>query len=274
MATEVGTYPNWTRHTDYFLINYNTTGVCLSIPGIGGQGCTLISNRHVLLATHVANTFPPLPQTVYFVNNSNVVFTYTITQITTILHNTLDTDISIGYLNTTIDASLSFHKVVPSNFLSYIYTSGISQGIFQGDTITSPYLPVFYMKSGTSSTVKETYCGNLQILDINNPPPGDKGDEVRYVRPIVGARYNNSKEVVGGDSGNIVFITVNNEIVIVGTNWTTLNINVGTGVPGSGLSTTSYISSNITTINTAMTTLAGGNSYSLTQADLSGFKTF
>lgn len=258
---------SWTRHTDYFLKEngYNTTGISLALQGVGTQGCTLISNRHVLLAKHVSDDAAfILPQTVYFVNDSNTTFTYTITAVSAIgtPFGAGYTDISIGYLNTTIDASLSFHKVIPSDFLSYIQNGSI----YSGDQFISPYLPVLYMDGGDgASTNKRTWCGNLQyICDTCT------SDILYYVRPIAGAKYNNSQAIVGGDSGNIIFIPINNEIVILGT-W--YQSSGGAGNPGDGLGVSSFITPNISTINSAMTTLAG-TSYSLTQADLSGFKTY
>jgi hypothetical protein len=258
---------SWTRHTDYFLKEngYDTTGVSLALQGVGAQGCTLISNRHVLLAKHVSDDAAfILPQTVYFVNDSNTTFTYTITAVSAIgtPFGAGYTDISIGYLNTTIDASLSFHKVIPSGFLSYIQNGSI----YSGNQFISPYLPVLYMDGGDgASTNKRTWCGNLQyICDTCT------SDLLQYVRPIAGAKYNNSQAIIGGDSGNIIFIPVNNEIVILGTWYTT---SVGAGNPGDDLGKSSFIAPNITEINSVMSTLAG-TSYSLTQADLSGFNTY
>jgi hypothetical protein len=258
---------SWTRHNDYFLKEngYNTTGIALSLQGVGSQGCTLISNRHVLLAKHVSDALFTLPQTVYFVNNSNVTFTYTITNVATIGTSSGPgyTDISIGYLNTTVDVSLSFHKVIPSNFLSYIQNGSV----ISGNQFISPYLPVFYMDGGDgSSTNKRTWCGNLQyVCDTCT------SDLLYYTRPIAGTKYNNSQALIGGDSGNIVFIPVNNEIVILGTWYQSAG--GGAGNPGDDLGVSSFIAPNISAINSAMTTLAG-TSYSLTQADLSGFKTY
>lgn len=260
---------SWTRHTDYFLKEngYNTTGISLALQGVGTQGCTLISNRHVLLAKHVSDDAAfILPQTVYFVNDSNTTFTYTITAVSAIgtPFGAGYTDISIGYLNTTIDASLSFHKVIPSDFLSYIQNGSI----YSGNQFISPYLPVFYMDGGDgASTNKRTWCGNLQyICDTCT------SDILYYVRPIAGAKYNNSQAIVGGDSGNIIFIPINNEIVILGT-WYQSPVSPGAGNPGEDLGVSSFITPNISAINSAMTTLAG-TSYSLTQANLSGFKTY
>ena len=264
MAQQTGG-TSWTRYANYFLKEngYDTTGVSLKLENVGYQGCTLISNRHVLLSKHVSDTFV-LPQTVYFVNNSNTTFTYTITAVSIIGSSSGPgyTDISIGYLNTTIDASSSFHKVIPSNFLSYIQNY-----IIAGNQKTAPYLPVFYMDSGDgASTNKRTWCGNLQLI-CNTC----FSKILYYTRPRSGNRYNNSQAIVGGDSGNIIFIPVNNEIVILGT-WYD-DADGSPGNPGDDLGSSTFIAPNIDAINAAMTSLAG-TSYSLTQADLSQFNIF
>ena len=108
---------SFTRNTNCIMTkNYNgydTSGISLSINGFGGIGATLISNRHVLLANHTSVNFS-LPTTVYFVNNSNITFTYTITSVSRIgtSFGTGYTDISIGYLNTIVDSSLIYYKIL------------------------------------------------------------------------------------------------------------------------------------------------------------------
>ena len=277
---------NWTRHTDYFLAEnrYDTTGVSLATAGAvgspgpggtGGQGVTLISNRHVLMANHVSALWGTggnnanYPITVYFVNNNNIGFTYTIdsaANVATIYSsNNVYTDISIGYLNTTVDSSLSFHKVIPSTFLNYIQKE-YDQSSKRNEFV--PYFPVLYMDGGDTNNgvipnpyQKRTWCGNIVYGDVL----------AQIVRPIAGKRFNNSQSIVGGDSGNIVFIPFNQEIVVLGTIYQTDA--TGPVPPGSKVGISSFIAPHIDQINTAMTTLAG-TSYSLTQADVSIYRTF
>jgi hypothetical protein len=277
---------NWTRHTDYFLAEnrYNTTGVSLATAGAvgspgpggtGGEGVTLISNRHVLMANHVSALWGTggnnanYPITVYFVNNNNTLFTYTINSAANVAtvysSNNEYTDISIGYLNTTVDASLSFHKVIPSTFLNYIQKE-YDQSNERNEFV--PYFPVFYMDGGDTNNgvipnpyQKRTWCGNIVYGDVL----------AQIVRPIAGKRFDNSQSIVGGDSGNIVFIPFNQEIVVLGTIYQTDAS--GPVPPGSKVGISSFIAPHIDQINTAMTTLAG-TSYSLTQADVSIYRTF
>lgn len=279
---------SWTRHTNYFLAEnrYDTTGIALATeaapgsPGPGGtgrQGLTLISDRHVLMANHVSalwgtgGTYPNAnanyPITVYFVNNNNTVFSYTINSaanVATIYSSNNDyTDISIGYLNTTIDPSLSFHKVIPSNFLDYLQISAGS------NKTPVPYFPIFYMDGGDDTNPpnqipnpyqKRTWCGNLENANIF----------ANIVRPIAGKRFNNSQSIGGGDSGNIIFIPFNQEIIVLGTWYQTSG---QTSTPGASVGISSFIAPHIDQINAAMTSLAG-TSYSLTQADLSLYRKF
>jgi len=260
MATYVGG-TSWTRNTNCILRDtngYDTSGIALNIYGIGGQGATLISNRHVLLAAHVSSTFT-LPQTVYFVNNSNTTFTYTITAVQGVgpSSGTGYTDISIGYLNTTVDASLTYYKVFPSNFLDYLQL-GSPYPTF---TYLNPHLPLFYMDQE-----KKFLCGDLDgvsLVDVTSP-------KLSLVFSTDANRFSNSEQVVGGDSGNVIFAPVDGEIVVLGTWYTT------SGLPksaGNSIGISSYICPNISTINSIMTSLAG-TSYSLTEISLSPFYSY
>ena len=72
---------------------------------------------------------------------------------------------------------------------------------------------------------------------------------------------------IGGDSGNIIFAPVNNEIVVLG-GWYTGS--PSSKAVGNTIGISSYICPNISAINSAMTTLAG-TSYSLTEISLSSY---
>jgi hypothetical protein len=160
---------------------------------------------------------------------------------------------------------LSFHKVIPSTFLNYIQKE-YDQSSKRNEFV--PYFPVFYMDGGDTNNgvipnpyQKRTWCGNIVYGDVL----------AQIVRPIAGKRFNNSQSIVGGDSGNIVFIPFNQEIVVLGTIYQTDA--TGPVPPGSKVGISSFIAPHIDQINTAMTTLAG-TSYSLTQADVSIYRTF
>lgn len=244
---------------------YDTTGISTDIVGAGGIGATLISNRHVLLAKH---TTPGTTagSSVSFLNASNTRFTYTITSLQTIGAASCAgyTDIAIGYLSATVDASLTYYKVFPSNFLDYLQL-GATYSQFQ---YLNPYLPLFYMDGEKKFLCGD--CDGIQYLDLCTAGPDPTSPKLSLVFSADTERYNNSELVVGGDSGNIIFAPVNGEIVLLGT-WFTGS--PGIKAIGNGIGISSYICAHISAINSAMTTLAG-TSYSLTQADLSGFNTY
>lgn len=244
----------WTRNTNCILSGtngYDTTGVSVGIVPYGGIGGTLISNRHVLLARHTA-AGTTSGSTIYFVNNSNTAFPYTVTNVQPVGPSSGSgyTDIAIGYLNTTVDASLKYYKVFPSNFLNFL-SLGATYSAFQ---YLNPYLPLFYMDQEKKFLCGD--CDGLNLTDATSPL-------LNLVFSQNVNRYNNSEVVVGGDSGNIIFASVNNEIVLLGT-W---YLGGSSKNPGNNIGTSSYIPANISTINSVMTSLAG-TSYSLTQLDL------
>ena len=246
----------WTRNTNCILSSangYDTTGISVGIVPYGGIGGTLISNRHVLLARHTAAGTTP-GSTIYFVNNSNTAFPYTIASVQPVGPSSGIgyTDIAIGYLNTTVDASLKYYKVFPSNFLNYLSLGALSS-TFQ---YLNPYLPLFYMDQEKRFLCGD--CDGLNLVDATSPL-------LNLVFSTDAERFNNSELAVGGDSGNIIFAAVNNEIVLLGSLWTG-----STSIKSVGyqIGFSSYICPNISAINSVMTSLAG-TSYSLTQLDLS-----
>ena len=258
----------WTRNTNCILSSangYDTTGISAGIVPYGGIGGTLISNRHVLLAAHTAAGTTP-GSTIYFVNNSNTAFPYTIASVQPVGPSSGSgyTDIAIGYLNSTVDASLKYYKVFPSNFLNYLQLGTTYSG-FQD---LNPYLPLFYMDQEKKFLCGD--CDGIQYLDLCVPGPDPTSPKLSLVFSTDTERYNNSELAVGNDSGNIIFAPVNGEIVLLGT-WYTGS--PGIKAIGNGIGISSYICAHISAINSAMTTLAG-TSYSLTQADLSGFITY
>ena len=245
----------WTRNTNCILSNangYDTTGISVGIVPYGGIGGTLISNRHVLLAGHTAAGTTP-GSTIYFVNNSNTAFPYTIASVQPVGPSSGIgyTDIAIGYLNTTVDASLKYYKVFPSTFLNYLQL-GATYSTFQ---YLNPYLPLFYMDQEKKFLCGD--CDGLNLLDATSPL-------LSLVFSTDAERFNNSELAVGGDSGNIIFAAVNNEIVLLGS-WYTGSPSIKN--VGYQIGISSYICPNISAINSVMTSLAG-TSYSLTQLDL------
>ena len=259
------TYLPITRNTTCIVSSvsgYDTTGISTDISGYGSIGATLISNRHVLLAKHTTPGTTP-GASVSFLNASNTRFTYTITSLQTIGAASCAgyTDIAIGYLSATVDPSLTYYKVFPSNFLDYLQL-GASYSTFQ---FLNPYLPLFYMDQEKKFLCGD--CDGIQYYDICSALPDPTSPKLSLVFSTDTERYNNSELAIGGDSGNIIFAPVNGEIVLLGS-WYTGS--PGIKAVGNQIGISSFICPHISAINSAMTTLAG-TSYSLTEISLSSY---
>lgn len=245
---------SWERNPNHFLKNYDLSGVAVYVDLVGvGQDSSvkpkksgvLISNKHVLFAQHIigagASNFD-----IKFVNNNNQVFTYTVTSVSAIS----DTDILIGVLNSVVDSSLCYYKVLPSNFQSYY------------DTVLDPVgsglqMPVVYLDQDKNLSVgdailKKFAAGSLPwIWTVYSSSNLNK--------------YQYAEGLITNDSGNAIFAVLNNELIILGTWYSgsasgTRNASPAGTLLGTGLAVHEYIS----LVNTAMTTLAG-TAYSLTQ---------
>jgi len=242
----------WIRNPNHFLKNYDLSGVAVYVDLVGQyenssvrykKSGVLISNKHVLFAQHIigsgASNFD-----IKFVNNNNQVFTYTVTSVSPIG----DTDILIGVLNTTVDNSLCYYKVLPSNFQNFY------------DTVLDPVgsglqMPVVYSDQDRDLSIgdallKKYVAGSLPWIWVIYSSLNSK-------------KFNYSKGLISNDSGNAIFAVLNNELIILGT-WFS-----GTGTrdaspPGKLLGASLAVHEYISTINSTMTTLAG-SSYSLTQ---------
>lgn len=264
MVTYVGG-TSWTRNTNCIVSStsgYDTTGISTGINLYGGIGATLISNRHVLLANHTApgNT---AGSTVYFVNEANTTFTYTISSVGMVgPYGQGYTDISIGYLNTTIDPSLTYYSVFPSTFEDYIQTTVYAS--YRKDLNTP--MPLFYMDQE-----KKFLCGDLKYIFLNDGTPSWLSDKLGLIFSNDTERYNNSEALVGGDSGNALFAPINGELVLMGANYESFTY-VKTA-QGTSMGTTSCLYKHISDINSVMTSLAG-TSYSLTEINMSSFANY
>ena len=100
--------PTWVRDTNCFAYSYDLTGAAVYVAGAlsYNKSAVLVSNKHVIFAAHTMGS-PTTPFEIKFVNNSNQVFTYNVSNYVTITN----TDIMIGVLNTTVDSSLKIYKV-------------------------------------------------------------------------------------------------------------------------------------------------------------------
>lgn len=196
------------------------------------RGGTLVSPRHLVWANHfnIANG-----ATVTFVNDSNEVFTRTVSNSVQIGFS----DIRVGVLNADIDASVSFYQVLPNDWRDYIVA------VFRTN------IPLITTDQDQNALVRDfnnsANTGPAGIIQISHNVPAQDSPRSPF-----------SQQIVGGDSGQPMFMLINGTMVLLGCHYTAF------GIP--------LLSNYITEINAAMTTLGGG--YQLTQADLSAFTNF
>lgn len=202
--------------------------------GINYMGGTLISPRHIVFAAHweIATN-----KTIRFVKADNTVVTRTIIAKATspgIIDNY--PDISIGLLDQDVDAGISFAKILPENWETYLPTAnGASSG----------RIPVIKLDFEEKALIADLYTENTRTS---------------LAQPTNGIRAEMYETTIGGDSGNPILTIINNTPVILSV--------MTYGGSGAGTS----IRNQKSTINAMMTQLGGG--YQLTEIDLSGFPTY
>jgi hypothetical protein len=241
---------SWTRNQNTFLKSIDLSGFAVYVDN--GENWTkaaksgvLISNKHILFPQHFISN-PSTPFDVKFVNNNNEVFTYTVTATTWLS----GTDILIGVLNTTIDSSLCFYKILPSDFQNYY------------SVVLDP--------NGSGLEMPVVYTDQEKILSVGDAKL-DRGGSSPYpwvwkvYSSLNSKKYSYSRGLISGDSGNPIFVVLNNELIILGV-WLS-----GTGTrdaspPGKELGVLPAIHEYLSSINTIMTNLAG-SSYSLTEIE-------
>jgi hypothetical protein len=191
------------------------------------RGGTLVSPRHVVWANHFNI---PNGTSLTFVDNSNQTVIRTVSNSLQVANS----DIRVGVLNEDVSGSISFYSVLPASWRNYLVT------------VLSTSLPLIAITQQKKVICREMFniISNGEILAHGI---AQKTDRSAYTAPLV-----------VGDSGQPLFMLINNELILLGSHYTS------TGIP----QLTHYIDE----INAAMTTLGGG--YQLTTVDLSAFTNF
>ena len=206
------------------------------------MGGTLISPCHIAFANHyqISNG-----SKIRYVTSNNVTVEKTIIdQI-----NAVD-DIQIGILDSDVPSSISFAKILPSSWSTYL------PNLYRNTqyNTNSAGLPIMTLDYDKKASIMELhYIANNAGAFVRGPSPNS-------------SFYPFLESVVGGDSGSPSFLIINNQLVLILT-WTS----VIAGPFYGGI----YVSS----INTAMNTLwtrngRSGGSYAVTLIDLTGFTPF
>lgn len=218
---------------------------CISAAQMSGaawnqRGGTLISPRHFILAKHFVFAILEGGTNIKFVADDSTVVTRKA------ISYALDpnSDIAIGLLDSDIPSSIKFAKVLPPNHNLYLSQKEIVR------------YAIFLDQEAKASIGVNTY------LSYTPPPPGYQ--HVVYVQnpnyiysqslkaQIDPGIYSFYETPIAGDSGQPMFLLIDNELVIIST-WTT---------PVSGPA----ICGRYNIINALMNDLGGG--YQLTPVDL------
>jgi hypothetical protein len=219
----------WVNNIDLTCISpWNSTGR-------NTMGGTLISRKHVLFCEHL-NFRPEIGATIKFVTSDNVIISRTIAnRLTHPSYVPYYPDICIALLDSDVPESISFAKVLPSNWKSYLPSLS-----------TSSAIPVLRLNQYERASVAD-WRGSLEFGKFSLQYPSSTLRQTYYENIII------------GDSGNPVFIIIDGNLVVLGT--------FTSGVAGGG----TLISDHIDAINIMMNTLGGGQ---LTTINLSSFPTY
>jgi hypothetical protein len=231
-STQNHTSSIYTRNTNCWTGNIDMT--CISpwnSTGSGQRAGTLISPRHIIFCEHFG-FYPKIGATIRFIDNSNNVINRT-------LVNSLSfsggwPDFRIGLLDSDVPNSISFAKVLPNNWVSYF------------PSLSAQYtIPLLVLDQEEKALVTDWYTSSTSI---------------RCTQPTNAQRLSFYENLISGDSGNPMFLIINNQLVLLSV--------VGGGGAGSGSSLAFYKNE----INGLMTALGGG--YQLTEINLSAFNTY
>ncbi len=171
--TNNGTDIDWTG-----ISPYNSFG------GLHRPG-TLISPRHIIMATHYSIT---PGATITFVDNTNIAYDRTVTAVRSIG----DTDISVGLLDSDVPSSVTYYPIMSQTNLEAVFKK------YQPTTYDVPIV-VFDQDKNTI------------VRSLHDIVPGS----IFHHSYTSGSRSVFSQAIVGGDSGNPAFLLVDNRPVLL-----------------------------------------------------------
>jgi hypothetical protein len=179
------------------------------------------------------------------------------------------TDIAVALLDSEVPSNIKIAKVLPTNFMDYLSSSILasvydSLGLQISSFSMNPWLYAVALDQEEKAILKLWSGANLfgigtspnieyyQMASVSNINPN-----ASYSTPIVPSPNQFAswtEDIIVGDSGNPVFLIIDNELVVLTTWWTP------TGGP--------FITNRYSIVNSIIQSLSPGENYSLTPIDL------
>jgi len=249
--------------------NFDLSGYAFSIESVGSTGGgVLISRRHIISAAHVigdGGSQSKYPKKIWFTNNKNQTFEYTILGQETIYLDYRNTDLCVCLLDKEVDSSICHYKVLPRDWRSYL-ASPIPEIPFKSNFAET--IPCFY-----SNQFRTVGVGDLSVTLAK---PYTITRDINEIYYKISSSYNASIQgkslaVIGGDSGNPIFCKVGNELVLMGA-WYTGTPNSVNSIP---LSSGSYIGNfpSVSALYDEVNKILGKLNYKLQTVNLAAYKT-
>lgn len=229
------------------------------------RGGTLLTKKHVLFAKHYVTSIISGGTPLIFVDeNSNAI------QRKIIQYAYDDTDIAIALLDNEVPETIKIAKILPKNFTDYINCSiSTTNGDFEavGDILLNPLLYCVALDQQEKAIIKICFNFGQKYLSggfggNSSPwiymsafnPDGISSSYLdnMYPNPTIFSSF--SEDIVTGDSGNPIFLIIDNELVVLAS-WHT---------PWGG----PFITSRYDQVNAIIENLSPNQGYSLTPIDL------
>lgn len=244
--------PYYNNYQGQFIRNPNcwlngvTNISCFSPAQLSGapwwqRGGTLITRKHVLFATHfVVGILPNGGTPLIFVDDNNNVIKRNIIEYG---YDTNERDIAIALLDEEVPSNIKIAKVLPPNYTDFMTIApSFAKLAVVLDQEEKAILKILtnlssYDALGNGVIVQDVVINNIGAL--NN---------------FYNDYINFSENIVVGDSGNPIFLIIDNELVVLSTFLTV------TGGP--------FITNRYNEINNIIENLSPGGGYSLTPIDL------
>lgn len=257
VASPTGTYKNLfdpaysngqanTWNPSCWAVDFDFSGVSMYNAEASKEAGTLVSPRHVVF-TELTHNRPSVGTDLLFVDNTGAEVTIALEAVVDLVDIGYDVpvyenDIGVGYLAEDIPSGVTFYKVLPDDYATYLSMTN---------------LPLVYQDQEQKVMVAECRLAEM-------------GWDHLFFKSAVGNRASYYEDLVGGDSGYPTFMALDRELIFLAT---TLQRSSSTSYRGQIVS---YVDSSIATkstmigINAAMTqsTTAGDTVYQLTEFDL------